>query len=159
MLGSLLLTNLSDLYGRKPVVICSTAVSSLLIIPIIFCQTAYKSTLVATLLFGMMGACKYSVSYMYSVELSTSINSNYFGLMCLVGDSLSSVLLGIYFIFFKSFNVSLWFLLVTQLLSIYILYQYVPESPRYLLTIDDKNAFIQAILSIATWNKQFIDEQ
>ena len=145
MLGSLLLTSLSDFYGRKPVVIFSTIVSSLLILPIIYYQNAYKPTLVTTLLFGMMASCKYSVSYMYSVELSTSINSNFFGLMCIIGGSLSSVILGVYFIYFKRMDESLWFLFVTQLFCIIILYKYVPESPRFLLTIDDKKRFIKAI--------------
>ena len=47
---------------------------------------------------------------------------------------------------------------MTQLLCIIILYKYVPESPRFLLTINDKNRFIKAILSIAKWNKKFVDE-
>jgi len=101
MLGSIFLTNLSDLYGRKTILIWVTLASGVLLIPLIALQSYYKTTLALTLLFGMTAACRYSVSYMYSCELSTRINSNYFGLLCLIGDSLSSVVLGFYFIFFK----------------------------------------------------------
>ena len=93
----------------------------------------------------MAAASRYSISYMYSVELSTSKNSKYYGVLCLVGDSSSSVILGIYFIFFKSFDFSLWTLLLLQILSMLILHRYVPESPRYLYTKNIKNEIIYAI--------------
>lgn len=65
MLGSIFLTNLSDVYGRKPVLYASTAVSSVLVLPLIFGQSNYWITLIATILFGMVGATRYAVSYIY----------------------------------------------------------------------------------------------
>ena len=55
------------------------------------------------------------------------------------------MVIGIYFVFFKSFDVSLWTLLLLQIASMVVLQRYVPESPRYLFTKNNKAEFIEAI--------------
>jgi MFS family permease len=79
--GSLLLTNLSDIYGRKSVLLVATLISSFLLVPIILEQDNYMFTVSFSFLFGMAAAVKFSVSYMYSLELTTSQNGEFYGIM------------------------------------------------------------------------------
>ena len=111
--GSLFLTNLSDVYGRKPVLLVSTYISSLLMIPIVLKQDHYTSTILFTFLFGMTAGVKFSVSYMYSLELTTQQNGELYGVMQLVFDSIVSIILGVYFYFVKRMDLSLWFLIIS----------------------------------------------
>ena len=145
MVGSIAITNLSDIFGRKKVLQLSLAISNIALVLILLCQDSYALTILSTFVFGMVAASRYSVSFMYSVELSTSSNSEFFGALCLVGDSCSSVVIGFYFVFFKSFDVSLWTLLGLQVASMVVLQRQVPESPRYLFTKNKKTEFIEAI--------------
>ena len=93
-----------------------------------------------------MAASRYSVIYLYNfVELLTSNNTEFFGVVCLVGDSCLTVVIGIYFIFFKSFVVNLCTLLLLQIALMLALKQYMTESPMYLFTKNDKAEFIEGI--------------
>ena len=130
--GSLILTNSSDIYGRKRVLICCLILNSLILIPMIIFQDNFKVTIAMTFLFGMTTQCRYAVTYMHSTELSIKKNQEYFGAMCLLFDSSCSVWIGLYFYFIKLFNLSLIFLVVSQFIAILIYWKYVPESPRYL---------------------------
>ena len=75
MVGSVFLTNLSDVYGRKPILLFALGLNTIMTIPLILFQNNYWITIFTTFLFGITAACRYSVSYMYSVELSTKKNS------------------------------------------------------------------------------------
>jgi MFS family permease len=112
MIGSLTLTNLSDIYGRKPLLVLSLLISTIVTFPLIFYQDNFWLTIFFSFIFGISASSRYSVAYIYSVELSTSPNCYLYGTMCMFGDSMSSVLIGIYFVFFKSFDTSLWFMIV-----------------------------------------------
>jgi len=149
MMGSLFLTNLSDKFGRKPVLMVVTLVSGVIIVPILYCQTDFKTTLVLTFLFGATASCRYSVSYMYTCELSTSVNSNFYGMLCMVGDAFSSIILGVYFIFFKNIDQSIYFMLITQTIGVYILWKHVPESPKFLFETNRKQDFLNCIERMA----------
>lgn len=72
MIGSIVITSLSDIFGRKKVLQLSLAISNIALVLIIFGQYSYTFTILSTFVFGMVAASRYSVSYMYSVELSTS---------------------------------------------------------------------------------------
>ena len=110
MIGSIALTNIADIYGRKPVLVYSTIASSILTIPLILSISQFYPTVILTFAFGVTVSPRYSVAYMYSVELSTQSNATFFGVLCLVGDSISSIFIGIYFYYIKSQNPSLWFM-------------------------------------------------
>lgn len=136
MVGSVFLVNLSDIYGRKPILLLALTLNTLLTLPLIHFQSHFWIQIATTFLFGITAACRYSVTYMYSVELSTTPNTSFYGILCLIGDSLSSILLGIYFIYIKSVIPSLWFLFFTNLLMIYIIWQKIPESPSFLFSMN-----------------------
>ena len=111
--GSLFLTNLSDVYGRKPVLLVSTYISSLLMIPIVLKQDHYTFTILFPFLFGMTACVKFSVSYIYLLKLTTHQNGYLYGVMQLVFDSTVSIILGAYFYFVKRMDLSLWFLIMS----------------------------------------------
>jgi MFS family permease len=159
MVGSVFLTNLSDVYGRKPILLFALGLNTIMTIPLILFQNNYWITIFTTFLFGITAACRYSVSYMYSVELSTTKNSSFYGILCLIGDSLSSVFLGIYFIFVKSVTPSLWFMLVTNVASIFVIWHKVPESPSYLFSMNLKSKFVECLSQIAKFNLISFDPQ
>ena len=91
----------------------STYLSSVLMIPIILWQGSYTSTVFFTFVFGMTAGVKFSVAYMYSLELTTQNNGELYGILQLAFDSTVSILLGIYFYFVKNMDLSLWFLIIT----------------------------------------------
>lgn len=133
MVGSLTLTNLSDVYGRKPLLQISLLLSTIILVPLIFLQADFIGTIVCSFIFGIAASSRYSIAYIYIVELSTSPNSHFFGTICMLGDSLSSVWIGLYFWFFKSMDVALWFVIGAQLICMVLIHRYVPESPHFLL--------------------------
>lgn len=110
--GSLFLTNIADVFGRKPVLLQSIFISNIFLLPIILFQSNYSMTLLSTFLFGTLAAVKFSVSYMYSLELTTLENHELFGMTCLFYDGCSSIVLAIYFWFFKQIDTSLWVLIL-----------------------------------------------
>jgi MFS family permease len=75
MVGSVFLTNLSDIFGRKPILLFALGLNTIMTVPLILFQNNYWVSIFATFLFGITAACRYSVSYMYSVELSTTQNT------------------------------------------------------------------------------------
>jgi MFS family permease len=141
-IGSFFFTNLCDIFGRKKVLLISLIISNITLLPIILGQSNYAVTLVFTFLFGVTASVRYSVSYLLSTELTSSSNSEFFGILCLVGDSLGALVIGIYFYFFKEMSTSLWFIFVVQIFCIMLLYHYVPESPRFLYNGNHKEGFI-----------------
>jgi hypothetical protein len=58
---------------------------------------------------------------MYSVEMTTKENTAFFGMLCLMGDSLSSIIIGIYFYFFKTIDEGLYAMTVAYLIALFIL--------------------------------------
>ena len=120
-IGSFFFTNLCDIYGRKKVLLISLFVSNLSLLPIILGQSNYALTLISTFIFGITASVRYSVSYLLSTELTTSNNSELYGILCLVGDSIGALVVGAYFYFFKDMNTGLWTLIVVQTLCIVVL--------------------------------------
>jgi MFS family permease len=151
-IGSFFFTNLCDIFGRKKVLLISLIVSNLTLLPIILGQRHYALTLVFTFLFGVTASVRYSVSYLLSTELTTTANSEFFGILCLVGDSLGALVIGIYFWVFKDMATGLWFLFVVQIFCVVILKIYVPESPRFLYNCGKKEGFIKSLADIAKFN-------
>ena len=95
--GSLFLTNLADVFGRKSTLLWCLVASTILLIPLLLVQKQYTVTLISIFLFGMTAACRYSVSYIYATELSTVKRQEFFGAMCPVQDSLPSFVIALYF--------------------------------------------------------------
>ena len=152
MVGSMTLTNLSDIYGRKPLILVSLMLSTVIAIPIIFLQDNYVGTLICSFLFGISASSRYSIAYIYSVELSTSTNCAFFGTFCMLGDSLSSIWIGFYFWVFKSMDVALWVVIGIQLVCALLIHMFVPESPHFLLYKGSKGRFMQCIKNISKVN-------
>jgi len=152
MLGSLLLTNLSDIYGRKSVLLVVTTISSLMVPLICLMQSDYYPTMVLCLLFGMTTPCRYSVAFMYTTELTTKAKAYINTVFCVLFDSLVLVLLGIYYLFFKKMDVSLYLMMAIQIFACVAMMKFMPESPHYLLSKDDKHQFCNSIIQIAQFN-------
>jgi len=152
LLGSIFLTSLSDIFGRKRVLAANVFVSTLLIPFMLLYSAEYTPTLVFTLLFGMTGACRYSVAYVYAVELAPTAQQGTHGVFCMLFDSASTVVLGVYYYFLKTWDSSMYFLVASQTLAVLYMLVRVPESPRWLLQKEEKDAFIKSIHSIATYN-------
>ena len=96
-------------------------------------------------MFGMTAAVKFSVSYMYSLELTTSQNGEFYGVMQLSFDSIVSIILGIYYYHVKYIDFSLTFIALSQIACCIIIWKFVPESPHYLFSRGMKSEFIHSI--------------
>ena len=105
--GSFTLTNISDIYGRKFVLVACLLVSSLYLVFIIAFQSNYTVTILFTFLFGMTTACRYSVSVIHAIELSTFQNKSFYVTTMIFQDAAASYLMGIYYYFIKSMDPSL----------------------------------------------------
>ena len=108
--GSLTLTGLSDIYGRKLVLLAILTLSGVIFILLTAFQDNYGMTLLCVFINGMASSVLYSVSYMYSTELTSNEGVEFFGSMCLIADSLTSVVMGVYWYFVKTMDANLIFL-------------------------------------------------
>ena len=110
--GSFTLTSLSDIFGRKAVLLICLLASSIFLIASVSSQSSYTMTVFFTFLFGMTTACRYSVAVMHAIEISTRANSAFYITSVLIFDAAASYIMGIYYYFIKSMDAGLILLLL-----------------------------------------------
>jgi MFS family permease len=140
LFGSLFISRLGDIYGRKWILVGTVLVSTLSLLIINLTSSLY--TLYGFIfIFGMSAAPRYSISYVYALELVSSEYETFYGMLCMTVDSISMILFGFYFYYIKDMNGILYFLAIIQTAAIIFLIYYVPESPKYLYDKGETNKF------------------
>lgn len=108
-IGSLFLVRLGDIYGRKKVLAISTLFSSVALAGLLIVNNM-TLLYVFIFLFGLSGAPRYAIGYVYALELTTTNHEALYNMIAMVFDSFSLIILGTYFYFFKSMWPLIWVL-------------------------------------------------
>lgn len=152
LFGSIFISRLGDVYGRKIVLASVDFVSSICLLGILLLNDLYM-LFGLIFVFGLTAAPRYSLAYVYTSEVVSSQHESTYCMLAMIIDSLSMIVFGVYFFNVKSIYPLLWFLLIFQTILQIIALIYIPESPKYLYEKGDMDGFFKALEKIAKFNK------
>lgn len=119
---------LSDIIGRKKVVVASVLVGSVCLLGI--CLSPNITVLyIFIFIFGLSCAPR-GLSYVYALELTTKDKESIYATIAMLFDSSCMIILGIYFYIFRNMNHIIIFVIIVQTIAIILVMIYCPESPK-----------------------------
>lgn len=129
--GSIFVVRLGDIFGRKWVLVAVSFLSSvsLLLMALISNLTV---VLVSVFVFGITATSRWSIAYVYAIELTTKEHQPLYAMMSMMFDSSAFVLIGTYFYFVKDMTPILYTLAAIQMVCIVVQVVFIPESPFFL---------------------------
>lgn len=143
--GSVFFVRLGDLVGRRIVILVSTIVSTFALIGCQFLSTTVFSLFFYIFIFGVTIGPRCFLSYVLALELTPKEHHNMYCLLAMFFDSMCMVFLGTYFYAVKSMDGIMIGLIAIQVLVVFALWLYVPESPKFLY---EKGQFEQFKISL-----------
>jgi MFS family permease len=112
LLGSILITRLADIYGRKWILVGLVFVSTLAVL-VINLTTSIYTLYTFIFIFGMTAASRFTICYVYALELVSSKYESFYGMFSMIFDSLPMIFFGFYFYYFKDMNPINYFLAIS----------------------------------------------
>lgn len=146
-------TRSGDLYGRR----WPTMISSTLSIPLTLAIFFSNNLTVTIILFFLQGACapgKVQVAFVYMTEfIAKQRHRTYVGTAVLFADAATMILVSLYFRFVSKYWLPFQIgSLAFNVLSVTLLWIFIPESPKYLLSKGKIEQAKKAIKWIAKFN-------
>ena len=108
--GSICISRLGDIVGRKKVLAVCVLVSSIALI-IINLTTNLNVLLSFIFIFGLTAAPRYSLSYVYALEIVSTDHESFYAMLSMIIDSLAMIIFGIYFYYVKDIAPLIWALI------------------------------------------------
>mmetsp|Transcript_15537 Transcript_15537/g.17267 ORF Transcript_15537/g.17267 Transcript_15537/m.17267 type:complete len:337 (+) Transcript_15537:440-1450(+) len=149
--GALILSPISDMYGRKPVHIIGLALSIIGSVWIYFFPS-WLSVLISLLFKGIGMYTRLSISYLYTLEMFDEERCKFVSTVILsINNSLSSIM-AVYFI--TGGRDATFFLLVSIFILLYciVFIPMLPESPKFLFSVHKYEATRDCLSRIARIN-------
>lgn len=110
-IGSVFVSRLGDIIGRKIVLTATVLISSLTLISIILTTNLFL-LYVSIFVFGVTASPRYSIAYIYFSEIVSSQYVYLYSMISMLVDAISMVVFGIYFNLIKDMAPLLWFLCI-----------------------------------------------
>jgi MFS family permease len=110
MVGSILVSRLGDVYGRKPILAAVVFVSSVALLGILLVEELYV-LFALIFVFGVTAAPRYSMAYVYASEIVSSDHESTYCMLSMIIDSFAMIVFGIYYYYVKTMYPLLIFLL------------------------------------------------
>lgn len=161
LLGSVFITPLGDVYGRKKMNFAVTVMQTIGLNGITLCLAVdgwanYYVLLALIFLTGLGTATHYNICMIYAAEFTTQKYVKLYTSIGLFFSNSMMVVLGIYFYFVKSILPGMYFLCAIHLYGL-LLCLYLPESPYFAYATGQMEVFKHSMLKIARFNGAKLD--
>jgi MFS family permease len=143
--GSVFFVRIGDSYGRKIVVLISSAVGTLSLLICEFFSPNLLTLYAFIFIFGLTIGPRCLLSYVLAIEMTPREIQSFYTSFAMFVDSACMVTLGLYFFYIKSMKALMVVMIILNIVLIALIWYGVPESPKYLYEKMDREGFLKAL--------------